>query len=363
VVDFSRNLISKALVLPESTLELSPQAWDLLIRQGRRSTLLARLCHILKHRDLLGRVPIRPRQHLLAAWKYAEKLEASTLWESQCIAKALAPLKCPVVFLKGAAYVLAGDDAGDGRLYSDIDILVPKAFIGEAEHALMSKGWIGTHQNEYDQRYYREWMHELPPMVHVKRQTTLDVHYNILPEVGRVCPDAGLLFDRAVQVGGGARWVLSPEDRVVHSAAHLFHNGELDLGLRDLSDIDLLLRQYSGNAGFWDRLPAAAQSLGLERSLFYALRYAEHFFRTPVPEGVLSRLSHAGPKGFGLKCMDALFLRALMPDHPSCNDYLTGIARWSLFIRSHWLRMPPKMLLRHLMKKARARWESRSYWN
>ncbi|MGH8548352.1 MAG: nucleotidyltransferase domain-containing protein [Methylococcales bacterium] len=360
-MDFNKNIIARALLCPESTVDFSPRSWDLLIRQGRRSMLLARLCQLLKQRDLLERVPVKPRQHLVAEYKVAEKIEVSTQWEVRCIVKALAPLACPIVFLKGAAYLLAGDRAAGGRLFSDIDILVPKKSIGPVEKALKAKGWVGTHQNDYDQRYYREWMHELPPMIHLKRQTTLDVHYNILPEVGRVRPDAGRLLDRAVQLGEGPIWVLSPEDRVVHSAVHLFHNGELEQGLRDLSDIDLLIRQFCGIPDFWDRLSENAQSLGVERSLFYALRYASFFFQTPIPEAVLKQLTDSGPPSFGLKWMDALFLRALMPDHSSCDDYLTGIARWALFIRAHWLRMPPELLLRHLLRKARMRWESRNH--
>jgi hypothetical protein len=50
--------------------------------------------------------------------------------------------------------------------------------------------------------------------------------------------------------------------------------------------------------------------------------------------------------------MDALFLRALMPDHESCNDRWTGLARWLLFVRSHWLKMPVYLMVPHLLRKA-----------
>lgn len=321
--------------------------------------LLARLCHLLEQRDLLERVPLKPRQHLLSEYKIAQKIVTSTQWETRCIVKTLAPVECPVVFLKGAAYLLAGDQAAGGRLFSDIDILVPKQQITRVESALKGQGWVGTHQNDYDQRYYRKWMHELPPMIHLKRQTTLDVHYNILPEVGRVRPDASQLFDRAVPLGDGPVRVLSAEDRIIHSAVHLLHNGEFEQGLRDLSDLDLLIRQYSQEPGFWGRLTGNAKSLGLERALFYALRYVPLFYQTPIPDSVTRQLRDSGPPSYGLKCMDALFLRALMPDHSSCDDYSSGFSRWALFIRGHWLRMPATLLLRHLLKKAYVRWEGR----
>jgi hypothetical protein len=50
--------------------------------------------------------------------------------------------------------------------------------------------------------------------------------------------------------------------------------------------------------------------------------------------------------------MDFLFLRAFMPDHSSCEDVGTGLSRWLLFIRSHWLRMPIKLLIPHLLRKS-----------
>ena len=46
--------------------------------------------------------------------------------------------------------------------------------------ALMLAGYVTTHLDPYDQRYYRRWRHELPPMQHVKRLTVLDVHHNLV---------------------------------------------------------------------------------------------------------------------------------------------------------------------------------------
>jgi len=50
--------------------------------------------------------------------------------------------------------------------------------------------------------------------------------------------------------------------------------------------------------------------------------------------------------------MDGLFMRALRPDHPSCDLPFTGLARGLLYIRSHYLRMPMHLLVPHLVRKA-----------
>jgi hypothetical protein len=49
--------------------------------------------------------------------------------------------------------------------------------------------------------------------------------------------------------------------------------------------------------------------------------------------------------------MDLLAPRALMPDHPDKANRLNKAARWCLYIRSHWIRMPPLMLAKHLLVK------------
>ena len=48
--------------------------------------------------------------------------------------------------------------------------------------------------------------------------------------------------------------VLAPEDMVLHSATHLFNEGEFDRGLRDLNDLDLLLREFGAAAELRPRL-------------------------------------------------------------------------------------------------------------
>ena len=56
--------------------------------------------------------------------------------------------------------------------------------------------------------------------------------------------------------------------------------------------------------------------------------------------------------------MDALFLRTLQPN-PAGNG-LSSLARGSLYIRAHWLRMPPLLLAQHLAVKALRREEQKA---
>ena len=125
----------------------------------------------------------------------------------------------------------------------------------------MLHGWASMHLDKYDQRYYRTWMHELPPMRHVKRLTVIDVHHAIVPETAAIRPDPGKLCAAACPVEKEQGiCVLAPVDMVLHSAVHLFHDGEFENGLRDLIDIQRLLNHFGHTPSFWDSLVERASS-------------------------------------------------------------------------------------------------------
>ena len=170
-------------------------------------------------------------------------------WELNRIERALKHLQIPILLLKGAAYVAAGLPAARGRLVSDIDIMVPRQALDGAEAALQAAGWRPIKLDPYDQRYYRTWMHELPPLVHSERGTVVDLHHTILPPTSRLKPDPAKLWSAAQPLGTGPLHVLAPPDMVLHSAAHLFHDGDLRFSLRDLVDIaDLLATVWEERA-------------------------------------------------------------------------------------------------------------------
>ena len=61
------------------------------------------------------------------------------------------------------------------------------------------------------------------------------------------------------------------------------------------------------------------------------------------------------------RVMDALYDRALQPVAPRDAGSLTLLARRALYVRAHWLRMPPLLLARHLAVKALRREEAAAH--
>jgi len=345
-----------------SGASLAPEAidWDSVVRQARRCGLLGRLACMLEAQRALDAVPPHVRRHLDGARLVAQRQTEAVRWEVSCIEGALASVGRTTLLLKGAAYAMAGLPPSRGRLMSDIDILVPHDALGAVESALMRAGWVTAHHDAYDQHYYRRWMHELPPMRHVVRSSAVDVHHALLPMTARNQVDTEAMRAAAVPIPGYPQLrMLAPADMVLHAATHLFHEGELHSGLRDLSDLDLLLRHFGAMPGFWDELAPRAEAVGLARPLHYALTYCAAFLATPVPPAVMIRVAKFGPSAPLRMLMGELYARAFAPGLPNDEDVLAPLARSMLFLRGHWLRMPPHLLVYHLGHKAMAAMRSR----
>jgi hypothetical protein len=331
--------------------------WDWVVRQAHSAGLLGRLGALAEGRGLKASIPTPVSRHMTAALTVADKQRRAVLWEIKLLSRALAPVGVPVVLLKGAAYAAAGLPPAAGRTFSDIDILVPKSSLPEVEKRLLLSGWISSHHDAYDQRYYRKWMHELPPMTHIRRGTNLDVHHGILPETARIKTRPDLIL-AAAQPLPGYNNILIPcrEDQVLHSATHLYHEGEWRHGLRDLSDLDCLLRAYMGNADFLPRLSSRARQLNLTVPLGHALSNVQILLGTPIhPQPKLS--PNALYARLGRTIMDTLFISAMGSAHPSLRHADTPLSEFLLYIRSHWLRMPLHLLIPHLLRKAVAKTE------
>lgn len=349
----SLPLLVRVLRSPGAVLEFDLGQWDLLLRQAANANMLVSLVYLLDDHALLDAVPEAPRVHLEWARLAAANHARGVRHEVARIRAALAGLDVPLILLKGSAYAMAGLDAGRGRLFSDVDILVPKSRLDEVEAALMLHGWASAHHDPYDQRYYREWMHEIPPMVHMRRGNTIDVHHAILPETAAVRPDPERLRTAARPVPGHpGLFMLAPHDMFLHSAVHLFSGGEFDHGMRDLFDLHRLALQFGADPGFWPGLAPRAQMLQLSRPLFYVLRYLQQIMGTPVPSEAMDAARAGGPGPALRSVMDVLFQRALQPHHPSCADRFGAAAHFALYVRGNWLRMPPLLLVRHLSYKA-----------
>ena len=340
---------------PHGAAQRPAVEWDRFLRASRREGLLGRFAMQLDQLDVTRSLSPKIQDMLTASKATAAQHRRMIRWETDRIGYALRRCSFPVVLLKGAAYLGADLPVSLGRLVSDIDILVAQEHLRAVEAALLSEGWQHVKPDPYDQRYYRRWMHELPPMRHQMRRTEVDVHHNILPLTGKLKVDATALLEGAVPIGDQRFMVLGPADMTLHSAVHLFHDGAFEHGLRDLLDLDALFTDFGRDSRYWQSLANRAEQLGLTHPLFYALDTCHRALATAIPESMLDRAQTWRPGGLKRRIMEYLvqhqILRSRIDDTGRENAFADTVAE----TRAHLLRMPLRLLLPHLAHKTMLR--------
>ncbi|MFT3847234.1 MAG: nucleotidyltransferase family protein [Propionivibrio sp.] len=332
------NSLSDVLVRPEGVLRLAAEEWNSIILHARRTQTLGQLMVQLTSRGLVGKVPAAVLRHLTLSHLTAQRRAEAARWEIDLVRRAISS-DTPIILLKGCAYLLAKDANAEGRFFSDIDVLVPKSALGATEAELIGAGWMPGQVDAYDQRYYREWSHEVPPMEHVRRHTVIDLHHAIIPPISRYRFPTELLLESVEEIGTGIH-VLGTADRVIHCAVHLILEGAADKVFRDLYDLHLLLEQHFPDSTKRAELHSRARRLGLDRFVAAAVRAADAMFcAKPAADAANSWLASC-LKAVATGCTPGLE-----------NQFPVRIGRIVLLALSHWMKMPVRILIPHLARK------------
>ena len=333
------HLLAYLLRDPKRARTLSADLWNAVLTIARGELLLGTLAHRLEGVP----VPDAVAQILSDGRVDADNARRGALFEATMTARALAATGAPIVLLKGTAYAAANLNAGIGRHIGDTDILVPKDALAAVESALLNSGWEWVKDDPYDHAYYTRWMHELPPLIHKGRDRMADVHHTILPLTHRLTPHADALLNGAQPLAGMAGLsILSPADMVCHCAAHLIADGDLAGGMRNLWDFHSLCEEFAAaDPDFWSALRFRAGVHNLCRPVERAARLAHALYGTEVPA-----------EQRRLTITDRWFLTCLTARDSFGRDGRWGV-RFAFYLRSHWMRMPPMMLARHLWTKWR----------
>lgn len=326
---------------PQHVSTITDAQWNDVVEQGRKTQLLGQLAAQLRRAGVFDQVQPAVQRHLVLAELTAQRRGDAAVWELQGMRRAL-DAAIPLVVLKGCAYVVAEDSNASGRLFSDVDLMVQRTDLETVESALISVGWKPSRVNDYDLAYYRDWMHEVPPMEHVRRHTVCDLHHAINPPVSRYYINPDKLFERLVEVLPGIH-VLSPTDRVIHCALHLLQEGEPKKLIRDLYDLHLLLQQHFGSHQGLTPLMARADELGVSRPTQTAVQAAQSLFseRTEAQQN----------KGWLQTQVEVAALNSL-----GTSSFVGELAGWAVLAHSHWMKMPMRLLVPHLARKTWLSW-------
>lgn len=324
---------------PQCVVEFADSHWNVIVEQGRKTQLLGQLAARLQASGCFEKVPSAVRRHLVLADLTARRRSEAAFWEIGGIRRAI-DSSIPVVILKGCAYAAANDANASGRIFSDVDVMVRRKDLPTVESALISVGWKPSRVNAYDSAYYRDWMHEVPPMEHVRRHTVVDLHHAINPPVSRYYIDPEQLFACLVEVMPGI-FVLSVQDRIIHCALHLLQEGETKKLIRELYDLHLLLNQHCDSSERIQQLEDRADVLKVGGLL-----------RTAV--GAAQTLFSENPGHHHTRWLQGCVERAAHVDNK--NTLLGELSGLAILAHSHWMKMPMKLLVPHLARKTWLKW-------
>lgn len=345
------SLLLKLFNEPEQATTLSHREWTHVLTHGRNQNMLGRLLAKIELAGLFEQLPNKVKTHMTNCEKTEQRQRINIHRELEEISKALSEKQVDGIVLKGAAYALLDVSCADGRIFNDIDLLVPHSDLRQAEIGLMTKSWFHTKETDYDKRYFREWMHEIPPMVHKVRHTTIDLHHNILPLTNRQHFSADLLERQETQYE--RLFVLSPVDRFIHSAVHLFTESEFPHAIRDLTDLVLL---YDDVETSCNDSQGSAEQVILQRS---AVLQLDNYIQLAL-YFVLLQKNHSAISDIEGQLHQSLVTRLFtLPSFkivfdqdcavPSTTKHKLSVF-W-LFVRSHLIKMPLRILIPHLVRK------------
>ncbi len=341
------------LVKPEKLLDVSPSVLSEIVSEGRYFNMLAQLKYLCESKGCWSSLPEKFRAHLSSASLFYENQRRKLDIEAEDITRVLTPLNVQWMYLKGGAYHLNGMTGFAGRMMSDIDILVEESAIGRVEAAFKNNGWVSAKISNYDEKFYRSWSQEIPPLRHLYRQVELDVHFNILPKTLKETVDGRDLFEQAVEIESRpGEKVLKPHAMLIHSAIHLFYESEYHKGMRDLYDIWILIENYSSQENFWDDLIELQRKIGNEESVYLALRYSQMIYHASIPSSVIEYYEQFKPNKLYLSILDFSFVNVFTSMYPPHKKLGHGFSEGVLYLRGHLKRMPLRLLIPHLTKKS-----------
>jgi hypothetical protein len=212
-------------------------------------------------------------RHLLAEQHSARVLES------------LAEAAVPVLVLKGAVIGEFYPDPAT-RMYGDLDLLVPRARLDEAEAVLTRLGFTTS----YSKAWWLGHFHHLPVMATQDDAFAVELHWRVDDKdgVGRLPVEE--LWARSVPwvLGGQPALRLDPIDTALHLCRHAAVQHRAQQGLRPLCDLAHVTARWGTRE--WNTLVEQAVSHGLARAVYLVLTLASKVFGPIAPGEVISAL-------------------------------------------------------------------------
>lgn len=275
----------------EEFVSLDSQDWDNLLVAASQQGLSLLLYDRLSSPLLKELVPEPVQGSLRETYLQVTARNMVMLHHAKALLEELRGRGIEVIALKGL-YLAEKVYTGIGlRTFGDIDLLLHRPDLPAALEIMRDLGYeLSTW---YDPADANIDIKHLPPLIKTNAPV-VELHWTILEEDKPFTIDVDALWARSVPVdiaGVNVRG-LGVEDLLLHLGLHLTYQHRLAAGVRNLYDIDAVIRREVVD---WQQLVATAHLWHAERVTWLTLRLLEDIAETPLPDDVFTQLIPSQP--------------------------------------------------------------------
>lgn len=209
--------------------------------------------------------------------------------ETALAARALATESIPVIPLKGLHLARFVYDEPALRSMADLDIMVPRDRIRDADRILTDLGYGPLPRPDVDE--HCAWSNHLPPL-EKEGAEVLEVHYDIERPTSPFTIDVNAIWNatRQAEIDGAPVHLMSAEHLLIHLCLHLAYHHKFErASLKGLVDIATVTRQPID----WAELARTANAWNTGGFVYATLRLVRDVLRARVPEDALGRLDRS----------------------------------------------------------------------
>ena len=267
---------------------LSDAQWSWLVEEVTRHELRS-LTYRLLADDATLRAPASILETLRPQYVQTAIRNAHLFRHTSQLTKALSARGIPVMLLKGmhlARYLYAEPAL---RSMADVDIMVPRDGLAEAEQVFLDHGYGPTPRPDLAE--FCRWSNHLAKLIK-PNAPVFEVHWSIERPTSpfRIDLDGLWTRSRGSTLDGAPVQLLSPEDLVLHLALHSSYHHRFDRSaLKGMLDIHTVIVRHAADID-WDVLTTRAAEWGASGFLYSTLRLTSEILGTQVPASVLRDL-------------------------------------------------------------------------
>ena len=267
-----------------------PLDWQRFLRTAARNHLAALIYDRLRTLGG-GAVPPWTMQALEQEYHRVGFRNARNYAELGHLLRSLKDRRVEVIVLKGAALAETVWKNIALRPMADMDLLVPRDDLREAERTLLRNGYAPDRGapppgSSWDQYHHLPYCRSDPHL-------TVEIHHNIV-HPRRVYPlefDVGKFWERAqvAQIAGVDTHVLSPEDTILHLCLHQCTYDPFVGKIKNLLDVAKVIDFYGARLR-WDLILTEAGRTRAAKFAYYTLLFAATALAARVEPEVCPRL-------------------------------------------------------------------------